>query len=122
MNKDTCYEYCKDCLKVNNGKCDSYGAYDARCDDKGEVISCKKRVLKETSKIDHPSHYNQGGVETIDSIKSVTGDEYNGYLAGNVIKYMGRYKHKGHPIKDLQKALWHLEKLIKEIEEKEIQK
>ena len=69
-----------------------------------------------------PSHYNQGGVETINSIKSVTGDEYNGYLAGNVIKYMGRYKHKGHPIKDLQKALWHIEKLIIEIEIKEIQK
>jgi len=81
-----------------------------------------KSSLFKTSNIDHPSHYNQGDIETIDSIKSVTGDEYNGYLAGNAIKYMGRYKHKGHPIKDLQKALWHIEKLIKEIEEKEIQK
>ena len=86
------------------------------------IVPDSNRVTTIKYNIDHPSHYNQGDIETIDSIKSVTGDEYNGYLAGNVIKYMGRYKHKGNPIKDLQKALWHIEKLIKEIEEKEIQK
>jgi len=103
--------YYNDCTLIRKGKDTS------SCLDYKGVSS-----LFKTTNIDHPSHYNQGGVETIDSIKSVTGDEYNGYLAGNVIKYMGRYKHKGNPIKDLQKALWHIEKLIKEIEEKEIQK
>ena len=120
MNKDDCYEYYKDRLNVSDGKCDSYGA-DAECKHKDEVISCKKRVLKETSKVDHPSHYNQGGVETIDNIKSITGEGFEGYLLGNTVKYIGRYKYK-NGVEDLHKAVWHLEKLIKEIQEKEIQK
>ena len=77
--------------------------------------------LFKTSNIDHPKHYNQNGVETIESIKSITGDKFNGYLLGNVVKYIGRFEYK-NGVEDLKKAIWHLEKLIMEIEEKEIQK
>ena len=77
--------------------------------------------LVNTSKVDHPSYYNQSGVETIESIKSITGEGFEGYLLGNTVKYIGRYKYK-NGVEDLRKAVWHLEKLIKEIEEKEIQK
>lgn len=74
-----------------------------------------------TSTVDHPSHYNQNKVETIDSIKSITGEGFEGYLLGNTVKYIGRYQYK-NGVEDLKKAVWHLEKLIKEIEEKEVQK
>ena len=45
----------------------------------------------------------------------MTGDEYHGYLKGNVLKYVSRYKFKGEPLEDLQKANWYLNRLIKEV-------
>ena len=60
--------------------------------------------------IDHPPHYNQGGIETFDYINS----NKLGFAAGNAIKYLSRYKVKGTPLKDLLKAQWYLNKLIEE--------
>ena len=68
--------------------------------------------------INKPTHYNQNGIETIDLIKeSMSHNEFNGYLRGNILKYISRYthKHKEEPVKDLLKAKWYLEKLIKNI-------
>ena len=45
----------------------------------------------------------------------MTSDEYHGYLKGNVLKYVSRYKFKGEPLEDLQKAHWYLNRLIKEV-------
>ncbi len=59
----------------------------------------------------HPSHYTQGGVECIDAIEAATGDGFAGYCAGNVIKYVYRYRNKGG-VEDLKKARWYLNKLI----------
>ena len=54
--------------------------------------------------------------ETIDVIRDcMTSDEYHGYLKGNVLKYVSRYKFKGEPLEDLQKANWYLNRLIKEV-------
>ena len=67
--------------------------------------------------VNHPSHYKQGNRETIEVIKDyMTDDEFVGYLKGNVIKYVGRFKFKGNPLQDLKKASWYLNKLIKETE------
>ena len=64
-----------------------------------------------------PSHYKHGKKETIDVIQDcMTDDEYHGYLKGNVLKYVARYKFKGEPLEDLQKASWYLNRLIKEVE------
>ncbi len=60
--------------------------------------------------INKPKHYNQGGVEVYDFIKS----NKFGYAQGNVIKYVSRYRYKGTPIQDLLKARWYLNKLIEE--------
>lgn len=60
--------------------------------------------------INHPAHYNQGGIETFDYIHS----NGFGYAQGNVIKYVSRYKLKGAPLEDLKKARWYLDKLIAE--------
>ena len=45
----------------------------------------------------------------------MTDDEYHGYLKGNVLKYVSRYKFKGEPLEDLEKAQWYLNRLIKEV-------
>jgi hypothetical protein len=58
-----------------------------------------------------------GNRETIEVIKDyMTSDEFSGYLKGNIIKYVGRFKFKGNPLQDLKKASWYLDKLIKETE------
>ena len=65
-----------------------------------------------------PSHYMHGKKETIDVIRDcMENDEYHGYLKGNVLKYVSRYKFKGEPLEDLQKASWYLNRLIKEVKD-----
>ena len=64
--------------------------------------------------VNSPLHYLKGKKETIDVIQDcMTDDEYHGYLKGNVLKYVSRYKFKGEPLEDLQKAQWYLNKLIR---------
>ena len=67
--------------------------------------------------INHPPHYNRGDIETIDIIKnSMSHSEFEGYLQGNVIKYISRYRYKGTALEDLQKAEWYINRLIKEVQ------
>ena len=73
----------------------------------------KDKQNKEDQKYDpvnRPKHYNQGGIEVYDFIKS----NKFGYAQGNVVKYVSRYRYKGTPIQDLLKARWYLNKLIEE--------
>jgi hypothetical protein len=64
----------------------------------------------------NPSHYKQGGIECIEAIKAATGDGFVGYVWGNVLKYLWRWPNKGG-VDDLKKALWYLDRLIKEVGE-----
>ena len=67
--------------------------------------------------VNHPSHY-LGNVEVIDYIQDkLTVDQFEGYLVGNVIKYMSRYQKK-NGLEDLKKGRWYLNKLI-EVKENE---
>lgn len=51
-----------------------------------------------------PDHYQAGDVECIDAIRSALGPEgFQALCAGNVIKYVWRYKHK-NGLEDLKKA------------------
>ena len=68
--------------------------------------------MKAKDNVNRPSHYRKGKVECIDAIKSATGDGYQFYLQGNVIKYMWRFNHK-NGLEDLQKAQWYLSELMK---------
>ena len=61
--------------------------------------------------VNSPAHYNKAGIETIDIIQSVTGDGFEAYLQGNILKYMCRYKYK-NGLEDLEKAQWYLNRLI----------
>jgi hypothetical protein len=61
----------------------------------------------------NPSHYKQGDVECIDAIKaSMTLAQFQGYLKGNIMKYLWRYEHKSNEgLEDLNKAQWYMDKL-----------
>ncbi len=58
--------------------------------------------------VDKPTHYTQGSIEVIDFIE----DQDFVYHAGNVIKYVSRYRYK-NGLEDLKKAQWYLDRLIK---------
>ena len=62
--------------------------------------------------VNSPPHYKQGDVECIEAIKAATGDGYQGYLQGNIMKYIWRYRAKGQTLNDLKKAEWYLKELI----------
>jgi hypothetical protein len=64
--------------------------------------------------VNHPNHYCKGGVECLDAIKAALGDKYEGFLAGNVLKYVYRYPDK-NGVEDCKKALFYLDKLIEEL-------
>lgn len=65
--------------------------------------------------INHPAHYKAGGIETIEYMKAkMTSEQFEGYLLGNVIKYLSRYQYKDG-LSDLKKAEWYLKRMIKEI-------
>lgn len=66
--------------------------------------------------VNHPSHYTDGGIETIDFIEA----KKLPYHLGNAIKYVSRAgkKDQTKTIEDLQKAVWYIERYIKVLEEK----
>ena len=66
--------------------------------------------------VEHPSHYNAGGVETIEGIRAALGDGFLDYCLGNVLKYVWRCKHKGKLLEDLRKAAKYLEWAIEAAE------
>ena len=67
--------------------------------------------------VNHPAHYTQGSVECIEAIEaSMTAEEFRGYLKGNIMKYLWRYRNKGGT-EDLRKAEWYLQRLIGEVAE-----
>lgn len=70
----------------------------------------------ENDSVSHPAHYTSGGIECIDCIKAALGENFMGFLIGNVIKYTYRYKDK-NGVEDLKKARWYLDRAIKELTE-----
>jgi hypothetical protein len=66
--------------------------------------------------VNHPSHYTQGSVETIDYMEScLTPEEFCGGCKMNVLKYVSREKFK-NGTEDLKKARWYLDRLISYLE------
>lgn len=73
--------------------------------------------MKYKETVNSPDHYNKGKYETIDVILDVTqhipGDQ--GFLVGNIIKYLSRYHFKGGK-EDLRKAQNYMNRLLKIVE------
>lgn len=60
----------------------------------------------------NPDHYKKGDIECIEAIKaSMSREEFLGYLKGNAIKYLWRYRNKKNAVEDLQKCIWYTERL-----------
>lgn len=84
------------------------------------ISSIKPGPLMSTQNVDnvnHPSHYNAGGIECIEAIESAVCNlkGIEAFCTGNAIKYLWRWKHK-NGIEDLKKAKWYLDKLVESIE------
>lgn len=67
--------------------------------------------------VNHPSHYTDGKIEVIDFIE----DKNLGFCLGNAVKYISRAgkKNKDKEVEDLQKAIWYINRRIKELTEHE---
>lgn len=79
---------------------------------KQELASAEEQAKKDN--VNHPQHYNKGGIECFDVIKAFYGKEaFEGFCAGNMLKYAMRYKHKGQALDDLKKIRFYADELIK---------
>lgn len=77
-----------------------------------ELASMKEQAKKDN--VNHPQHYNKGGIECFDVIKAFYGQEaFEGFCAGNMLKYAMRYKHKGQALDDLKKIRFYADELVK---------
>ena len=64
----------------------------------------------EVDVINHPAHYTAENVKiTIEPIQLC---EQCGFLVGNGLKYLIRYKHKGNPLQDLKKAEYYFNRWL----------
>ena len=101
---DKCYNWLKE---INPAACEN--AKDSCCDKESNV-----------DMVNHPAHYTQGGIECIDCIKSAIVGKVGieAFCVGNAIKYLCRYEEK-NGVEDVKKARWYIDRLIKELEEKE---
>ena len=77
------------------------------------------KLFKEHDNVNSPAHYNEFGIECIDAIEAATGEGFEHYLQGNILKYLWRYRYKGKPLEDLHKAQWYLNYLIDIIDDKQ---
>lgn len=71
--------------------------------------------------VNHPLHYNNGGVECIDAIKAAVSScetPYEGFLVGSILRYIWRYSLK-NGVEDLEKAQVYLGWLIETERENE---
>jgi hypothetical protein len=59
-------------------------------------------------KVNSPSHYKVGGIETIDFIEAKKLD----YHLGNVVKYISRAEYKDEKLENLKKAQWYLNRAV----------
>lgn len=67
---------------------------------------------KKHDPVNHPAHYTDGGIETIDFIAAkLTKEEFIGYLKGNALKYGSRVGKKGSADVDAGKMVWYATKL-----------
>jgi hypothetical protein len=77
-------------------------------------------MMQSDPEVEQPAHYNTGSIEAIEAIKaSMDPVMFEGYLKGQVLKYLWRYDYKGKPIQDLLKAQWYLTRLIDEVFERQ---
>ena len=67
--------------------------------------------------VNSPAHYTDGKIEVIDYIEDKNFD----FCLGNAVKYISRAgkKDPAKTVEDLKKAIWYIERRIKQLEETE---
>lgn len=75
-----------------------------------ETSPCEGLLLQDAvnNMVNHPSHYNQGKIETIDFIE----DQKFDFHIGTAIRYLCRAGHKWNEKEDLEKAIWYIQRKI----------
>ncbi len=76
--------------------------------------------MKNNDVVNHPSHYTDGKIEVIEFIE----DKKLGFCLGNAVKYISRAgkKNPEKEIEDLEKAIWYINRRIKELKSGEPEK
>ncbi len=64
--------------------------------------------------VNHPSHYTYGKIECLDYIE----DKGFGFNLGNAVKYITRAGHKKDAVEDLKKAVFYINREIRNLEAK----
>lgn len=125
---NTIIDYCSSTKHCSENEASMYNdgepacAIKRFCQNHGKLDFCSMNpytfvTAKKHDPVSHPSHYRQGGIETIDIIKAkMPPERFRGFLQGNVIKYVTRANYKGKQLEDLKKAAWYLDRLITELE------
>jgi lipoate-protein ligase B len=71
--------------------------------------------------VNHPPHYTQGGMETIDIMEAKsTPEEFKGHLKLTAFKYLTRAGHKESELQDAKKTQWYVNKWVKTLEKEAI--
>lgn len=77
-----------------------------------KVIMDKVGANESKDMVNHPEHYCVNGIETLDVIQAkMSPAAYEGYLRGNVLKYILRCEYKGSKVEDIKKAEFYLNRL-----------
>ena len=68
--------------------------------------------------VNNPNHYTVGGIEPLDYLEAkLTESQFEGYLMGNVLKYLSRAEYKGKKVEDIKKAKFYLDRLVQGLSE-----
>lgn len=84
-------------------------------DEKKKIVECsfEDSLQEPVEAVEHPSHYNQGGIECIDAILAARGSEATKeFCICNAMKYLWRLGHKDDAVQEAKKAKWYLDKYI----------
>ena len=110
-------ETLQEALFENDEKMEDEPVTETEMEQLSEMWDEELAKIHEGDPVNHPKHYG-GRFETIDVIRDILDPETDaqmGYFIGNVTKYLSRYRKKGEPKTDLEKArvylTWAIERL-----------
>lgn len=71
------------------------------------------KQIEQNDQVNHPAHYTDGGIETIDYIEA----KGLNFARGNAVKYISRAgkKDTAKEIEDLEKAVWYLNRELERL-------
>lgn len=105
-------------VQCSNPNSENYNiiiGWDNTCGEFTPALAIKTKnglILGNKDTVNHPNHYNMGGIEVIDFIES-----WNlCFSLGNAIKYIARAPYKNDELEDLKKARWYINREIERLE------